>query len=290
MPGQPVFGEYDDGYVRPDISGSTQLTSYWSYQNNTQFDPANGGSMSFASTAGGGALPSLSSSDDDAQGELAFEVFADLELGKIGGPSSRASWGLHFGFHYADLDASEYGNQNGTATRVVDQFPLGGVIPPLAPYAGSFTGPGPLLATDATRGTTLVPGGARITHSNDFQADLFSLNVGPWIAYAPNDRVSIQADLGLTLAFADATYKYASTVSVPGGPSSAIAGRANESDFLPGFYIGATAAYAVNPRTELYLSARYQYLDSLNVTTPSASAALSFDESFIISAGVRFKF
>ncbi len=27
----PVFGEYDDGFVRPDISGSASLTSYWGY-------------------------------------------------------------------------------------------------------------------------------------------------------------------------------------------------------------------------------------------------------------------
>lgn len=286
----PVFDEYDDGFVRPDISGDTSLTTNWSYLNDSQYDPADGGSLAFTSSARNGALPSAFRSEDEADGELGFEVFADLTLGRIGGPNAKTSWGIHFGFHYADLDADEASSSSAGTTRSVDRFPLGGVIPPLAPYTGSFTGPGPLLDTNATRITTTLPGGASVARSNELDADLFSLNVGSWIAFAPTEKFSLQAQAGFTLAFADATYRSASSTSLPGGNSAAIGSRTSETKFLPGFYVGASAAYAITERLDVYLSARYQYLDSLFLGSANSRAELSFNESFILSTGLRFSF
>lgn len=290
VPSGAVFGDYDDGFVRPDISGSSSLTTNWRYIDDSQYDPANGGSLAYTSSAAGGALPSFSRGDDDADGEIAFEIFAEIELGRIGGPSSPAAWGMHFGFHYADLDATESGVASGTATRTVDHFPLDGVIPPLAPYTGSFAGPRPLLGTNATRSTVMVPGGATISRSNDLQTDLFSLSLGPWISYAPSQRFQLRGNAGITLAFADSTYKSVATTFLPSGASASTASRASDTSLLPGFYVGGSAIYALNDRTAVYLSARYQYLDSLSLGTASSRAHLSFDESFIISTGLRFTF
>ncbi|MFC7336896.1 hypothetical protein ACFQY0_06885 [Haloferula chungangensis] len=276
--------------MRPDISGLTSSTTNWAYQDASQYDPSNGGTLAFTSTAAGGALPSLSYGEDDPDGELAFEIFAEIELGRIGGSSSAMTWGMHVGFHYADLDSSEAGVARGTATQIVDRFPLGGVIPPLAPYSGSFTGPGPLLDTRATRSSASIPGGSLVSRSNDLHTNLFTLNLGPWISYHPSERFQLRAELGLSLALADSTYKYASTTSLASGSSASTSGRVNDHSVLPGFYIGAMTSYALSEQTGLYLSARYQYLDSVTINTSSASADLSFDEAFIISAGLIFNF
>lgn len=293
LPGGSGSNDYIDGFVRPDISGSTDgLTWNWSYLNDSQYDPANGGSLAFTSSIRKTALASTFRNRDNPDSSLGFEVFADLELGEIGGSSSKITWGTHFGFHYANLNSGEAATSTGraTTTTTVDRYPLEGVIPPLAPYTGSFNGPGPLLESNATSSSSVVPGKAFINHSNDLDTDLYSFNIGPWIAFVPTERFSLQAEVGITFAFADATYKSASTTSLPGGISTSIGSHASKTDFLPGFYLGTTAAYAITRQLDVYLSARYQYLDSLSIRTTNSRAELSFDESFILSTGLRFSF
>lgn len=285
----PVFGDYDDGFVRPDISGDMALTSNWAYLDDAQYDPSGGGSLAFSRSAGG-ALPGVLTSGDDPDDELGIELFAERQLGVLGGPGSRTTWGLHLGFHLSDLDASAAGMGTTATTVTTDRFPLGGVIPPAAPFEGSITGPNALLGTGATRSTSTVPGGASTSNRHELNVQLFSFNAGPWVAWELDDRWAVEAGAGVTVALADATYRYSSSTTLPGGSSSASSARGGETEVLTGLYAGASVIYKINSQWDVYASARFQYLDSLSVSTGTSRAEVSFDEAFVVGAGVRYKF
>ena len=54
-------------------------------------------------------------------------------------------WGLQGAFDFTTISVNDSQPINGTATFISDAYSLGAVIPPPAPYAGSYNGPGPLL-------------------------------------------------------------------------------------------------------------------------------------------------
>ncbi len=282
--GVPTFGEYDDGFVRPDISGSPGLTSYWSYLDGAQHDPAGGGSLALSTTEG----LANARGRENGRGALGIELSASRPLG--GWADGRAEWGVQFRLNYARLDIGDASAMAADAFRTTDSFPLNGVIPPLAPYSGSFTGPGPLLSTSATRSTTLLPGGSLVTGTREVEAHLLTLGAGPWLAWSPAERWWIQLEAGLSLALADGRYRHRSVATLPGGATQTSSGSGGETSLLPGLYAGASLIHRLDEHWDIYLSARYQYLDDFSVRAGGSRAELSFDKAVVLGAGVRFRF
>ncbi len=201
----------------------------------------------------------------------------------------KATWGFQGRFHYGHLDIGNSNRLGAVSHRVTDNFPLDGVIPPLAPYNGSFTGPGPLMGADPVRSEVFLAGGASVFGSRDLEADLFALSAGPWLALPVNERLTLHAEAGLTLAVIDGSYEHRSLTVLPGA-SASYSADGSETSVLPGFYAGLSAFYALNEQWDVYAHGRYQYLDDFSVRAGSSRAELIFDESFVVSLGVRFKF
>lgn len=285
--GTSGFGEYDDGYVRVDISGDTTLTSNWGYSDyNRQFDPANGGSLALSVTqgiAGGGS----SQTTENAPG---FELFVLREMGRVEFNQTVLPWGFSSRLHYARFDVEDSGSVPLNARRITDRFALNGVIPPLAPYNGSFTGPGALISTAASRTESIVPGGSTSRGMRQLEVDLVSSSFGAWIEIPFSDRRSLELEGGISLAIADGNYAHQSEVTGPGGVLGTTRDQADRTSFLPGFHVGLAATYGLTERWDLLISGRYQYLDDFAIRAGSSAAELSFSHSFVLTTGVRFRF
>lgn len=282
--GTTIFGEYDDGFVRPDISGLDSSTTFWHYQNDSQFDPAGGGTLSLSIRD----IPGTASvgERDDAGG---VDFFARRDMGEFRLQGQEFRWGWQARLNYTRIDIANRDALSLAARETRDQFPLRGVIPPLAPYTGLFEGPGPLLNTDATRTVGPAAEGASVLGSRHLDADLFALSLGPWLEISPTPRLSLSLEGGLNLALIDGRYSQSSTTT-SGTLVAAVQSEGSDRELIPGFYLGGGASYRFSEDWGVYFNARYDFLDDFSVGTGDSRANLSFDESFMISTGVLFSF
>ena len=131
----PASGIFDDGYVRTDQTGNAGgYTSYWGYNNASQYNAANNTltmhattafSASGSANADGGAFPGF----DMAYGD-------NLWYWK----HARVGWELGFGL--LPINISENSSMPATVTQSTFTFNTGGIVVPTAPYQGGPGGTG----------------------------------------------------------------------------------------------------------------------------------------------------
>ncbi|MGC4013570.1 MAG: hypothetical protein QM755_03475 [Luteolibacter sp.] len=289
---QPLGGgqerDYDDGFVHVDSAGPASGSTWnWGYNNNSQYNPAGDGSISFSITN------SLSNaSAEEKGGGQGFELTAYRDLGPVewaGMGGRKATWGLRGGLQYGRVDMSNHDLLASGLTTLTDTFGLGGQIPAGAPYSGSFNGPGTLLDDNPTRVIT-NGGSALVTGTRDLQTDLFIANFGPYLQIPVNEHFDLLLEAGVSLAAASGSYDYFSSTTVTALGTQVSAGSASETDFLPGVYVGLSGVYQLNERWALQGSGRYQYMESFDLNAGGSKAELSFDSAFVLSLGVLYSF
>ena len=291
---QPLGGGqdylYDDGSVSVDASGNAGgLTSFWAYQNNSQYDPSGTGALNFgiSSSRGDGTV---SNTENYSPG---FEVMGDFLIGEVPGiefAGRKPTWGLRGNLNYTRITT---GNSDRTLSDVqvlTDTFTLNGVIPPLAPYAGSFTGPGPLIGDSPSRGQTVLSNAATITGSRELDLDLLGIGLGVFVEQEVSNRFSIGAEIGANLAYANGEYRNRSTTSIPGLGSQGQLASGRDSDWLLGCHAGLLGSLDFSEQWALQGSARYQFYQDLEITAGSSRAELSFDGAFVLSLGVLYNY
>ena len=291
---QPLGGgqnyEYDDGFVRLDSTGNAGgLTTNWGYEGSAQYNPSGGGTMSFSIT-NNIASSETTDSDDSAPG---FEFFGYYEIGELptltlGGGSAR--WGVKATLHYANISISDSGTQTADFNRVTDTFALNGVVPPLAPSSGSFSGPGPLISDSPTRSTTSILNGTTISRSRDLDAHFLALTVGPYLELPVSSRFSVNLEGGLSLALVNGDYHFDSTTTIPGAGPSTHSEKESATSILPGVTVGFTAHYHINDSWSAYAGAKYQYFSDFVIDDGSSEAELEFGRSFILSLGATLRY
>jgi len=141
--GGGVDRTYDDGYVHVDSSGNAGGETWnWGYQSAPQVQGDTLTMHSGSATING----TLNQNDNPAIG---FDLAFGRNLGAVPG----GKWGLQAAFDFSDISIHNNDTLTGTGTQISDAFSLGGAIPPMAPYAGSFAGPGALLGDTPNRTT-----------------------------------------------------------------------------------------------------------------------------------------
>lgn len=266
---------YDDGYVLVDGSGNFGgLTGFWGYANPSQVV---GGGMEFHSIQSGGA----SSSDDDPQ--YGFEIVYQRVLGDLPRESS-GIWGFQGGFSYTNLDLN--GRGPGATPVITDTYPLNGVLPPLAPYNGTFAGPGALLGDTPVR--TL--GSASLISDQNLSGDLFAFRVGPFVEWHLTPKLSVSASAGLAIAPTNLDYGFSETATLASGVSFSKNGQASNTEVLYGAYVDARLLYDYSEDWGIYLAAQFQTLNSMQLSAGSQSAKFDPGTTFAVSAGVTWRF
>jgi len=282
---------YDNGFNNLDVTGNAgSLTWNWGYQNAGQYNPAGGGSISM-NIANAATRGTTSQTEDFNQGvELSYMFqFADMDIsGSADGMKAETNFGLRAAFSYNRIDSSESSVTPYTTTILTDTYALGGVIPPPAPYTGTFAGPGPLLSDTPARATTLGTG--TITGSSSLKADVFQIKAGPYVELELAERVSLGLTGGVTVAPIDSKYAYSQTAVVPGILSQTTTGDNSRLAAVFGAYAEVSAAVRVVDSVEIFASAGYNYLKDFDVETNGNTATLQFGTAWTFDAGVAYSF
>jgi hypothetical protein len=286
--GSAVNRNYDNGYNRVDISTNAGgMTWYWGYQN---ANSAQGDNLSLQSYATRDNAHSNNNQDDPQSG---VEIFYQREL--LSGKKWRLGATAAFGYTYVSINNSQ--TLKNTAYRTNDTYGLDGIVPPLAPYNGTFQGPGPLIgSTPSSRSTDVLARAATITGERSVESDVFTWRLGPYLELPVYKKLSVMLEGGLTLAVADTTFHYREKVTIS-DPSNDIElvsqtrrGTVSTTDFLVGAYAGGSVEYALTKKLSLLAGAHYQTAGESIDKLGKRESVLNFGGSVIISVGAIYSF
>ncbi len=284
---EPAGADYLDGFVRPDVNGGGDgLTWYWGYQSAEQLV---GGGLELHRLSG---LPSDGRSaraDEGVQG--GFEVVYGHELGRFRLGRRTANWGLELGVSALNPRLESQEQYAGLAALQVHRYDLGGVLPPGAPYAGRFDGPGPLLDLEpaATR-LESVPSTTDIHTTLD--ALLVGAKFGPFLEIPLVSRLQLHLHAGVAALATFTEFKFTETAQVPGLPGGSFTRRGEEKE--DGFEVGGYAQVALNYEVTDFLSVfaggQYLFLGDLEVEAGNKAATLEFGSAVEAVIGLRTSF
>jgi hypothetical protein len=274
--GGGVNRTYTDGFVNVDSSGNAGGQTWnWGYQNPSQAK----GNMAFivSSTANG----DLNQNDGPHAG-------FDLAFGRRLGPVLGGQWGLQAAFDFTAISIHDHQPLAGAGTLVSDAFQLGAVIPPQAPYSGSFNGPGPLLGDAPTRTTASTS--VMITGQRTLEAQIYVLRAGPYYEYFFGKRWSGRLGGGLVLAVADTKYSFNETIAFGNGLVANNAGSSSGAELRAGGYLEGKLLFAVTPDTSLFAGAQYENLGTFSRTAGSEQARLDMGRAVYVLFGFQLSF
>lgn len=281
--------DYDDGFVHLDSSGNNgDQTWNWGYDNDSQFDPADGGSISYNLTNSN----ANASATEDHGDESGVECFGYLDMGNVAIPllkESGATWGFRGGLHYARINVGNQDTLSSGTTTLTDRFNLNGTIPPLAPFSGSFNGPGPLIGDSPDRSITSASQ-ALVAGTRELDVHLTTLSLGTYLEIPLCRRFHVTLEGGLNAAIASGSYDYESSTTITGLGTRQSSGTDSETTVLPGLYLGMSGIYQLNDAWAIQAAGRYQYMDNLDLESNGSGANLSFDSAFILSLGALYSF
>ena len=296
---------YNDGFVRQDAGTAADGDTWnWGYDNASQL-----GGQLLSYHGGDGRRADFSQSHDYEAGGWSGELdgnapFIELVWLQPHGEAWSFGWqgGLSFLSTEAGRNLSTFTANNGRtdyAISYMDVFDLGTVIAPMAPYAGSLQGSGPLLPNlpvSRTPADTVI-GGETISAFNsirtDFDLNLATLSLGPVMEYARGPW-AVTASTGLTLNFAnwDASQRETLFVSRNGGPVTAQNNWSHSRDgteVLAGLFLQAAASRAITENWSLQLIGRYDWVDDFAVSAgPSTGSVDLSGWSLGMALGFRF--
>ena len=274
--GSAVNRGYSDGFVNVDSSGNAgNLTWNWGYQHASQISGDT--VLMHAASVSSGA--DHSSRDDP---NLGFELSYMRDLGH----ESWGRWGIKAAFGYTAIDLRNCDPLSAITQLITDAYPLNGVTPPIAPYAGSFSGPGVVLGSSPTR--SIAPSVATITGSRSLDATLYDFHLGPAVALDITRRLSLELGGGLAVGLADSTFEFHDTTpNTLGGPSF---GSTSDTGWLVGAYAEAGLAYRVAKAASLFAGAEFQYLGDFKQSVGGRSAQLDLSQSIFCLVGFELHF
>ncbi len=290
-----VNRSYDDGYVNVDISGNAGGTTWnWGYNNNGQYlaaDPAapflGASSLAFHSVNSLADGTTRGSRDRMVPGfELAYEeVLGRFHITE----KRRANVGVLMTVGYMQLGQRDSGSLAGFAGLTTDKYATGAVLPPLAPYFGTFAAAGPLIPdVPADRAVTVVA--ATGTVNNKVEGSLYGFNLGPFIELPLHDRVSLTLGGGLGVVYASTTYSYTDTVVVPGVVTAVRSGRVAADDWLFSATARANLYVALSEAWSWELGLAYQYAGNSRSTVQGKSSNLKLDGIMTVNTGLNYAF
>lgn len=281
-PGPAIAGidhNYDDGYNRVDSSTNNNNTTWnWGYQNASQIS---GNTVTMSSSSAAGNSASGERKEDPQHG---IELSYNRELGHF----EKWRWGIETALSYNDVTIGHNGPLSGNLTTIRDTYT--GPIFPLAPYSGTFEGPGPLLGTIPNRTITSGAGGASVTGNRQFNADIYGLRLGPYLELPLDDRWAISLSGGLALLSVNSEFKFRETVTIAGLAPETRRGSGSQSDILPGGYIGGNFLYSLYDNVNLFAGAQFQTAGTYSHKESGKEVEMDLGKSVFVNLGVGFSF
>jgi len=284
---QPVAPDYHDGFVRPDINGAADGTTwYWGYQADSQIV---GDNLQLHTATSSPSDGQISESGDDLQ--AGFEVMYGRELGRLTLGKRRLPWGVEAGVSSLNPKIAVRDSYSGMVSVRTDSYALNGIVPPRAPYSGTFDGPGPLISSTAHNSRLdSVPASSEVDATID--SLLVGLKAGAFIEMPLSERLQLNLSAGVAALAAFNDFNFEETVTVTGIPSSALnqTGEESDSTFVFGGYAEVSVSYAMTEFLSLYVGGQYQYLGDVEVSGGGKEATIGLSNAFEAVIGLRTSF
>jgi hypothetical protein len=268
--------QYNDGFVNVDSSGNQGGRTWnWGYQNASQIS---GGDVLMHATGSEGGSEEHSS--DDPNPGFDFNYVRDI------GHCSWGQWGIKIASGYTRLQVRDNDPMNVKLETLTDTYALNGVIPPQAPYTGSFSGPGPVLGSEPISRSLGTTEGI-VSGSHNLDAALIDLRLGPSVNIPLFNRFSVQGGGGLAVGLVDSHF----TFNENSGPGSAsVSGGNNRTGFVAGAYAEAGFAYRICHSTSIFTGAQFEYLGDFSQNVDGRTAQLKLGQNIFYELGVQWQF
>lgn len=271
-PGPAVGGvthTYDDGFVDVDSSGNFgNQTWFWGYANNSQIA---GGNLLLTSSQAG-------SLGQDAQQDPqhGFEFTYSRELLR----SRNVGLGIESAFNFTKLKLDRQTAAAGML--VVDAYNLGGIIPPLAPYAGTFAGPGALISDTPARSLASV--------ASEFRASVYGFRLGPCLDVPLFKKLSLSLSGGLAVAYVDGDFGYRQSATPAGAGTVARGATESLSRWHTGAYLGGNLVFKLSRSVDVFAGVQYQNVGTHTQSLADKQVNVDLRNSLFATFGLGYAF
>jgi hypothetical protein len=280
-------GVYDNGSVLPDIGGrASGLTWNWSYQSANQVT-YDANSQPFAIVYQRLAdVPIVSGDVDLTSPMLEGEVIGGYRLDDFSIGKHKARIGFELGYGYFSSSHSMNFQASGQAFRTVDAYRLFGVIPPVAPYAGTFNGPGPIL--DLNPSSHSVNGFlTTTTFESSLKTSFHQFRFGPSFGIDLSKRFGVQVGAGYQSLFAEATVDYRETSAYTPNPSSV---HIKQSKWRPGIYAEILLNVRLTTHLQAFVGGDFLYNNDLTFGDSRHEFTLDLGSTYAAKGGLTYSF
>lgn len=272
---------YDDGYNRPDTTAADGLTWHWGYREASQI--ADG----YLLLSQNRALPDGSSIRQDNGAQHGLELSYRYHL--LAGPRWRV--GLEGAFGLTHVSVADSAAVSSSAFKLTDAYDLGGIIPPQAPYDGTYFGPGALIADTPTwRQERRLPAAALTTGQRQVDAWVYGLRLGPYVEVPVVPRLAFSLGGGLAVAVADTDFRYRHLTQMPGRDPALQTGQVSGSEARVGGFVAGGLRWSVARGLDLFAGAQYQRLGRVRQHIGPAQVELDLRNPVFFCVGAGFHF
>jgi hypothetical protein len=273
-------GIYDDGYVRPDQSGDPNNTSFWGYNNASQYNAA-------ANTLTMHSASSYSATSSSSESGSAFAGF-EMAYGDNLWYWKHARVGWEFGFGLLPINITDSKPMSATVSQSTYTFNTGGIVVPGAPYQGGSSGVGPYIPiSPASSVTNTSPG--TVTGTRELDVMLYTFRLGPTFYWDINQYLGMQIGAGPAFGIVSGTYKYNETITTAAS-STHNSGSFGFTDLTYGGYVNGTLLYHIINDADLYVGAQYMPMGNASFSSGGRSGQLNLGGQLYLSAGINWPF
>lgn len=274
--------QYDDGYVRVDATGNAGgVTSFWGYQDASQYDPATG-QLVYRSTRGFSARDQVTIDSGPMPGvEIAYG-------GRIH-DWRRVRLGWEFGYAWVPMELRDSSTLPAQFLREVQVFDVGGISLPTAPYQGGNSGIGPVLPDIAKAQPDEVLSGF-LSGSRGLDVDLHSFRLGPNLFWRFGKQWALSGSIGPALGLLSGGYSYNETFRFSDGTTVINNGGQEKLVCVFGGYVSATVLYRVVFDADLYVSSQCMSLGGAQYGGGGRRATLDLGQTVMTSIGISWPF
>ncbi len=286
----PVAGAgiYNDGFVLQDAGGSASGKTWnWGYNSAGQVAGDNLLLHRYDNVPAAG-VRDLNGANPLVGGEIVggyqFPGFTWLNK------PVRVAIEMAYGYAQSSLNMG-FGSA-GVVNFTSDRYGMNGVIAPQPPYAGTATGPGPLLDLNPN-GHTLVSSAATTAFAGRVDTDFQNLRLGPSFEMELTPRFSVAAGIGYSSVYVDSKFNYneATTfanAAVPPLNSGAVSLK--HAEWEPGAYLELRANYQFTQLIGAFCGGDLQYNHSFEFGDAAHQIKVDLGTTYAIKGGVSFRF
>jgi hypothetical protein len=281
---------YSDGYVLTDSTGNfLGFSSYWGYDNASQYNPA-ANTFTFHNSTSSGILGGQSGGSD--QSLPGVELTYDRELG------TKENWhDMHYGIegavNYLKTSFNNNGISGAAASTTTDVYQFGGIAgnQPAPGFQGRFSGnPGdPVIVVPAISSTT-ASSSETFLSQDQFDGNLWGFRLGPYVEFPMSEKWSLHFSGGLALGLLDGSETWQQTLNIPATGTFAASGGGSDLKLLWGFYAGLDAAYQFNQRWGVEGGVQFQDIGDYSHSFSGRTVELDLRNSLFVQVGVTYSF